>query len=516
MRIDIQWAGRCFVPAIKSIRSTAVLLTCAAAALQAQPAHDNREPDLPPVCERIEPPADNRVVFHVFADGVQIYRWDGTAWIFSAPAATLYADSDFRRQVGIHFGTPTGPAWQANDGSQVIEQRVDGCTPDSTAIQWLLLRTISEEGDGVLSGVSFVQRVSTVGGLAPSTPGAVVGEETQVPYTAEYFFYRSTAKLYVQNNLVSDLPGVAQLQDTNLVNPWGVTFSGTGPFWVANNGTGKATLYSVTNDLNGSEIVSKQTLEVTIPGAGKPTGVIANNKGGFNGDVFLFATFDGIIAGWRSALGTTAETLAARPGAIYTGLALTTNASGPLLLAANFAEGTLDAYNTNASLIAQFTDAHAPAGYVPFNVQVVNGVVFVMFSRHEPVRGGGLIDLFDPETGAFHRFATGKDAGGKLHEINMPWSVALAPNSFGKHGGDLLFGNFGSGTIMAFGADGQFHGLLKGLDHRPIEIDKLWALTFGNGGRAGNPDKLFFSGGPDNETHGLFGNLSPAVQDGNQ
>jgi hypothetical protein len=233
MRKDIQWAGQCFVPAIKLMTSTAVLLTCAAAALYAQPAHDNREPDLPPVCERIEPPADNRVVFHVFADGVQIYRWDGSAWVFSAPSATLYADAEFRRQVGTHFGTPTGPAWQTTDGSKVIEQRVDGCTPDATAIQWLLLRTISDEGDGVLSGVSFVQRVSTVRGLAPSEVGTFVGKERQVPYTAEYFFYRSTAKLYVQNNLVSDLPRVAQLQDTNLVNPWGITFSGTGPFWVA-------------------------------------------------------------------------------------------------------------------------------------------------------------------------------------------------------------------------------------------------------------------------------------------
>src|SRR5262249_14784656 len=146
---------------------------------------------------------------------------------------------------------------------------------------------------------------------------------------------------------------------------------------------------------------------------------------------------------------------------VYTGLAVVTNSSGPLLLAANFAEGTLDAYDTNATLVAQFVDRQAPAGYAPFNVQVINGAVFVMFAKPQAGHGRGLIDVFDPETGAFQRFVTGRDAGGKLREINSPWGIVQAPNSFGKHGGDLLVGNFGNGTIMAFGQDGEFHGLLE-------------------------------------------------------
>ena len=514
------WAGRCFGPAVSSIKSTVLPLLCAAAALTSQADADNRSPDLPPICERITPPSDNKVVAHVFATGVQIYHWNGSAWAFFAPVATLYADASHQTQVGTHFATPTGPAWRANDGSQVVEQRVDGCTPDTTAIQWLLLRTISEEGNGIFSGVSFVQRVNTVGGIAPSEAGTSVGEERQVPYTAEYIFYRATAKQYRQVNLVSDLPGVAQLQDANLVNAWGISFGGAGPFWVNANGTGKSALYAVTNDASGTEVVTKQTLEVTIPGAGKPTGVVNNNKGGFNGDVFLFASLDGIISGWRAALGTTAETLAARPGAAYTGLALATNTSGSILLAANFAEGTLDAYGTNASLVAQFADTNAPAGYAPFNVQVVGGAVFVMFAKRDDANGDesagqgrGLIDVFDPQTGAFQRFATGTDAGGKLAQIDSPWGVALAPNSFGKHGGDLLVGNFGSGTIMTFGLDGKFHGLLRGVNHHPIAIEGLWGLSFGNGGRAGSPDRLFFAAGPIDESHGLFGNLKPAAGD---
>ena len=507
-RLQIHWSGRFFGPAITSTRSALALLLCAAAALTARAGADSRAPELPLVCEKIAAPEGNKVAFRVFAVGVQIYRWDGTNWVFVAPEAILYADANHHSQVGTHFGTPTGPAWQSTSGSKVIEQRVDGCTPDPTAIQWLLLRTLTQEGRGIFSDVTYVQRVNTVAGLAPSTPGESIGEERRMPYTSEYFFYRGTGH-YRQGNLVSDLPGVAQLQDTNLVNAWGVSFGGAGPFWVNGNGTGKSTLYAVTNDESGVEIVTKQTLEVTIPG-GKPTGVVSNNKGGFNGDVFLFAGLDGTIAGWRSALGTTAETLATRPTAIYTGLTLATNSSGSVLLAANFAEGTLDAYDTNSSLIAQYADASAPAGYVPFNVQVINGSVFVMFAKHEDGHGRGLIAVFDPETGAFHRFATGTDAGGNLSQINSPWGIALAPESFGKHGGDLLVGNFGSGTIMAFGLDGKFHGLLKNVDGGAIEIERLWGLTFGNGGRAGSPLSLFFASGPLAETHGLFGILKPA------
>ena len=515
-RLYTQWAGRSFEPAVKIIKSIPALLLCAMAAASAQAGHD-RMPDLPPVCDRIAVPEDNHAVFHVFAVGVQIYNWSGSNWAFVAPEATLFADANHHAEVGKHFGTPTGPAWQTKSGSEVIEQRVDSCTPDSTAIPWLLLRTISETGNGVLDGVSFVQRVNTVGGVAPSAPGASVGEEQRVPYTAEYFFYRSTANRYSETDLVSDLPLIAQLQDTNLVNAWGITFSGTGPFWVSDNAAGKATLYAVTNVPNGEDTVTKQALEVTIPG-GAPTGVTPS-KVGFNGDAFLFATLNGRIAGWRGPLGTTAEILASRPGAVYTGLTIATNSHGPLLLAANFAEGTLDVYGTNNNFVGQFTDAQAPAGYAPFNVQSVGGVVFVMFAKRDaaegdesPGRGRGLIDVFDAETGAFHRFATGTAAGGNISQINAPWGVALAPLTFGQHAGELLVGNFGDGTIMTFGADGKFRGLLESDHGGPVQIEGLWGLSFGNDGRAGRADTLFFGAGPLDESHGLFGSFKPTVE----
>ncbi len=505
--------GRPIGQAIKAI-TVAALALCAATNNTAR-ANDHREPDLPPGCAKLAPPEENDVSSHVFAVGVQIYRWDGAGWVFVAPEATLFADANHHAEFGIHFGTPTGPAWQTKSGSMVIEKRVEGCTPDITAIPWLLLRTISRTGPGAFSDVSYVQRVNTVGGLAPVAPGVTVGEESRVPYTADYVFYRSHADRYRQANLVSDLPGVAVVQDTNLVNSWGITFGGAGPFWVSDNISHKATLYAVTNVANGTDIVSKQALEVTIPGA--PTGIVSNDKGGFNGDVFLFATLNGTIAGWRGALGTAAETLAARAGAVYTGLTLATNSSGSQLIAANFAEGTLDVYGTNKTLIGQFVDLDAPEGYAPFNVQSVNGLVYVMFAKRDdtngdenPGRGRGLVDVFDPETGNFHRFATGNDAGGKLAQINAPWGITLAPLTFGKHGGDLLIGNFGDGTIMTFGLDGKFHGLLRGLDERPVALEGLWGLSFGNDARSGSADTLFFGSGPLDENHGLFGSLKPA------
>jgi uncharacterized protein (TIGR03118 family) len=324
---------------------------------------------------------------------------------------------------------------------------------------------------------------------------------------------------YRQTNLASDSAGVAVIQDTNLVNAWGISFSGTSPFWVSANGTGKATLYSVTNDAGGMVHVAKLGLEVTIPGEGNPTGQIFNNQGGLNGDIFIFASEDGTLSGWRPALGNTAEVLTNRATAVYKGLALVTNGPSPMLLAANFAEATLDAYDLHANLMGQFSDPHAPDGYAPFTVQSLAGHVFVTFAKQNDARhddvpgpGHGLIDIFNPLTGHFHRFATGSDAGGHLRQINSPWGLAIAPQGFGRHKDQLLVGNFGSGTLMSFEADGDFQGLLKGLNHHPIIIEGLWGLAFGNGGRGGVPGTLYFSAGPGGEAHGLFGSLD-AVRD---
>lgn len=322
---------------------------------------------------------------------------------------------------------------------------------------------------------------------------------------------------YEQINLVSDISGAAQVQDTNLVNAWGISFGPGSPFWISDNGTGKSTLYSVTNDASGAPHAAIAALVVTIPGQGNITGQFANDTTGFNADLFIFASEDGTLSGWRPALGTVAETLATRATAVYKGLTLATNGSGPVALAANFREATIDVFGANGTFVGQFSENSLPAGYAPFNVQNVSGVVFVTFAKQDaakhddvPALGRGAVEIFDPRTGKFQPFAIGKRAGGKVSDMDSPWGVALAPSTFGKHANQLLVGNFGSGSIMAFDMHGNFRGLLTGSVGLPVVIDGLWALTFGGHGSSGVPTDLYFTAGPFAENHGLFGVLQAA------
>ena len=170
-----------------------LLLSVAGLALASNPARtadDNRTPNLPADCDTLQVEAGNKVSRRVYAIGVQIYRWNGAAWDFIAPEANLYADAGYHGKIGIHY---EGPRWESNGGSIVQAERVPntGCAPDPTAIPWLLLRKVSTEGSGIFSKTTFIQRVNTVGGLRPTTPGSFVGEEKRVPYTAEYYFYRA-------------------------------------------------------------------------------------------------------------------------------------------------------------------------------------------------------------------------------------------------------------------------------------------------------------------------------------
>ncbi|HKF58280.1 MAG TPA: DUF3455 domain-containing protein [Blastocatellia bacterium] len=155
----------------------------------AKAADDNRAPELPsPACDSVQVPPGNNVAFHAYALGVQVYRWTGTAWAFVEPVAMLFGDPSYQGKVGIHYA---GPTWQTNSGSKVVGARLAGCSPDPAAIPWLLLQAVSNEGPGILSAVTYIQRVNTTGGLAPAAPGASAGATVQVPYTAEYFFYRA-------------------------------------------------------------------------------------------------------------------------------------------------------------------------------------------------------------------------------------------------------------------------------------------------------------------------------------
>lgn len=179
---------------VKRVIALVVLLAVAGLALPSIPAaraHDDNHhaPDLPsPLCDSIEAPQGNRVVSHVYAVGVQLYRWNGISWVFVEPVATLFADANYHKKVGIHY---VGPTWESNSGGKVVAARLAGCSPEPTAISWLLLQTVSTDGPGVFNSVTYIQRVSTKGGLAPTAPGSSIGAVAEVPYTAEYYFYRA-------------------------------------------------------------------------------------------------------------------------------------------------------------------------------------------------------------------------------------------------------------------------------------------------------------------------------------
>jgi hypothetical protein len=154
---------------------------------EAKPGNDERAPELGD-CQDLQVPAGNKDAYHVYADGVQIYRWNGSSWSFVAPRANLFADAGENGVVGTHYA---GPTWESNSGSKVVGSVLERCTPDPSAIPWLLLKAVSTEGPGIFHRVTFIQRVNTVGGIAPADTGDFVGEVVEVPYTAEYYFYRA-------------------------------------------------------------------------------------------------------------------------------------------------------------------------------------------------------------------------------------------------------------------------------------------------------------------------------------
>jgi uncharacterized protein (TIGR03118 family) len=322
--------------------------------------------------------------------------------------------------------------------------------------------------------------------------------------------FPANATLFTVTNLVTDNQGVnaAQITDPHLINAWGISHSGSSPFWVSDNGTGLATLYNVNPLTNAT---TKQGLEVTIPAAGTVTGqAFANIAGNFNSDTFLFVSEDGTVSGWKNALGTVAETLQLGSAAnVYKGTALDVTASGNYLVSANFRAGTIDVLKGTAAapnLTGNFTDPTLPAGYAPFNIENLAGKIYVTYAlqdaaKHDDVAGPGFgfVSVFDLQGNFLGRIAS--DGA-----LNSPWGLAIAPASFGEFAGDLLVGNFGDGRINAYNlVTLALQGPLLGTNGNPLEIDGLWDLILGNGGSGGSLQSIYFSAGPGDEQHGLFG-----------
>ena len=360
---------------------------------------------------------------------------------------------------------------------------------------------------------------------------ACAGERSVAPpLTAPAFSVQSASlqsapsPFYAQHNLVSDGAVPADLVDAALVNAWGLVASATSPWWIADNGTGLSTLY---NGNTGAK------LGLTVSVAGAPTGIVFNGGSGFvvtsgaaSGPArFIFATEQGTVLGWNPTVAATQAVVAvdnSAGGAVYKGLAIASTVAGDRLYAANFHAGTVDVFDAGFHPVsAGFSDAALPPGYAPFGIRNLGGAIYVTYALQDA-------DRRDDVAGVGHGFVNAFDTDGRLlrrvasrGRLNSPWGLALAPADFGQFSGNLLVGNFGDGHINAFdlarfagNGELQPRGQLHAADGPPIAIDGLWALAFGNGASAGPTNALFFTAGPFDEAHGLFGKLVVASPPG--
>jgi uncharacterized protein (TIGR03118 family) len=306
------------------------------------------------------------------------------------------------------------------------------------------------------------------------------------------------AAQYAITNLVSNQKGKAKHQDKALVNAWGMSFFPGSPFWISDYGTGVSTFYS------GKGVKAGQiTVTPTVTGqvANSTTDFVVSQGGKSGAAVFIFDSFEpGTISGWNPSVNPSAAVVAVNANAWYTGLAIGTNNGANFLFGADNLNNKVDIYDGTFKLVGSFTDSKL-TGMSAYNVQNINGQLFVTFSAG--FGGAGAVDIFSTSGKLIKRLT-------KSAHLKGPWGLALAPKNFGPASNALLVGNLGDGRISAFDPKtGKFISQLKGTNGKPVSIDGLWALAFGQGGGSnGNPNQLFFTAGPNEYANGLFGMIS--------
>jgi len=321
---------------------------------------------------------------------------------------------------------------------------------------------------------------------------------------AVLFVSNAALAQYQLKNLVSNQIKAAKFADPLQVNGWGLARSAGSPFWVSDQGSGWSTIYT------GAGV--KEGLVVSVPsfdgaGPGQPTGIVANGSADFQiggwPTFFLFATLDGTISGWAPQTNRNDAIIVVNnwaAGASYTGLAVTNRASGNLLYAANLAKDVVEVYDGGFNLVNSFTDSTLPAGYAPFGIQDIGGLVYVAFAQTNEAPGG-YIDIFREDGTFVKTLASGPP-------LNQPWGFAVAPNNFGPLSNALLVSNnTNHGTINGFNLEtGQFVGTVRDTNGKNIAIDQLWGIEFGGGSASnGRTNQLFFTAGPANNLAGTFG-----------
>jgi uncharacterized protein (TIGR03118 family) len=333
---------------------------------------------------------------------------------------------------------------------------------------------------------------------------------------------------FSQTDLVSNGTVTAATTDANLVNPWGLALSPTGPMWVNNNGTQTSTLY------DGTGI--KQSLVVAIPppssGPADPTGMVFNSSSDFaiskNGGaaspaLFIFSGEGGAISGWSESVDPLNAVTAyddGAGGAVYKGLAIANNGTANFLYATDFHNNKVDVFDKSFAKVVTsggFTDPTLPAGYAPFGIQAVmigtTVSIIVTYAQQDSKKqsnvsgaGLGLVDIFDTN-GKFlqHLVATGG-------ALNSPWGVALAPAGFGTFAKMLLIGNFGDGVINGYDpSSGKFVGSVNDSNGKALANPGLWGIAFGNGASNQPVNTLYFAAGISAQTAGLYGRIDPGA-----
>lgn len=351
---------------------------------------------------------------------------------------------------------------------------------------------------------------------------------------------------YAVTPLVSNIAAAALKQDPVLQNSWGVAFTPAGsPFWIADNNTGCSTLYDgdgtkvplqVSIPLPGNVVPPTDCMPATpqtTPTPAAPTGVVWNPTTnpttaflvpGTNLPAsFIFVTEDGTISAWTGGLTPANNAVQAvdnskvpnaASGAVYKAAVMGVNVNGVFLFVTNFRAGTIEVYDHNYKLATTdggFVDPDIPAGFAPFGIRNIDGDLFVTYAKqnaqkHDDVAGvgNGFVDVFDTDGHLLRRFAS-------RGQLNSPWGIERASFAFGRFSGMILIGNFGNGRINVFDEHGRFVDQLADGRDRPLVIDGLWTLTLGGGAKS-SPDTLYFTAGPNAESDGLFGTITPATQ----
>jgi uncharacterized protein (TIGR03118 family) len=323
------------------------------------------------------------------------------------------------------------------------------------------------------------------------------------------------------HNLVADQPGIADHTDPNLVNPWGNAFSAASPFWVGNNHSGTSTLYDGSGTPNASIVVQIPSSAAMATG-GAVTGVMINSAttafllAPGKQSQFAFCSEDGIISGWNSTVDATQAQILldnSKNDANYKGCTIATPSGGtPQMYVANFRSGKVEVYDqTMKPVSASFQNPAIPAFFAPFNVAVISGKVYVAYAMPDAQRdddvaglGNGYVSVYDLSGNLVGPTISGGN-------LNSPWGLAIPPATFGDFSGALLVGNFGDGKINAYNpSTGASMGTLNDTHGSPLVIPGLWSLNFGNNGRNTDPATLYFTAGPDGESHGLLGSIQAA------